>query len=80
MNRIQSNEYYDAIKTYSVYHKDPARAYGFLMDMLQTNKHVPYEKMLYQRVDMFEKTEGCMRFYSGTECILVLLSTLKKKL
>jgi hypothetical protein len=75
MNRIQSNEYFDVVKAYSLDHKDPARVYRFLMDTLQADKQIPYEEMLYQHVDMLEKTEGYIRFYSGTECILVLLFT-----
>lgn len=72
MDKIRSNKYFDAVKTYSGDHKDPAIVYRFLMETLQTDKHLLYEEMLYRRVDMFETVDDCVRFYTGTECTLTL--------
>ena len=74
MQKIQSTEYFDAVKAYVVDHKDPAMVYAFLLNTLWTDKYKLSEKMFYQRVDKFETTEDCVRFYTGTECILVLCS------
>ena len=73
MERIQSNEYFDAVQAYFVDHPDPARVYKFLMDTLQEGEYKLSEEMLYQPVDMLETTDDCVRFYTGTECILVLV-------
>jgi hypothetical protein len=79
VQRIQSNEYFDAIQVYFVDHKDPARVYAFLLNTLWTDKYNLSERMFYQRVDTLETTEDCVRFYIGTECILVLCSQSKKQ-
>ncbi len=72
MKKIQSNEYFDAVQMYFVAHKDPATVYAFLLNTLWTDKYKLSNGMFYQRVDKFEMTEDCVRFYTGTECILVL--------
>ena len=74
MQKIQSTEYFDAVKAYVVDHKDPAMVYAFLLNTLWTDKYKLSEKMFYQRVDTLEKADDCMCFYTGTECILVLSS------
>jgi hypothetical protein len=79
MKRIQSNEYFDAVREYFVDHKDPSRVYAFLLNTLWADKYKLSEKMFYERVDTLETTNDCVRFYTGTECVLVLCSTLKDK-
>ena len=74
MGRIESNEYFDAVQAYFVDHKEPARVYKFLLDTLREDEYKLSKEMLYQSVDMLEVTDGCMLFYTGTECILVLCS------
>ena len=74
MQKIQSTKYLDAVKAYVVDHKDPAMVYAFLMNTLWKDKYKLSDKMFYQRIDMLEKTDNCMRFYTGAECILVLYS------
>jgi len=74
VQKIQSTKYLDAVKAYVVDHKDPAMVYAFLMNTLWKDKYKLSDKMFYQRIDMLEKTDNCMRFYIGTECILVLYS------
>ena len=78
MDKIQSKKYFNAVKTYSSGNDDPAIIYRFLMDLLQTDKHIPYEEMLYRHVDTFEATDNCMHFYTGTECTLAICSQQKK--
>lgn len=78
MEIIQSNEYFAAVKAYSVDHKDPARVYKFLLDTLREDEYKLSEEMLYQHVDMLETTDDCMRFHTGEECILVLCSQPEK--
>jgi len=74
VERIESNKYYDAVKTYFVEHKDPASVYAFLLNKLWADKYKLSQKMYYQRVDMFKMADNCVRFYTGTECDLVLFS------
>ena len=77
MERIQSDEYFAAVKAYFVDHKDPARVYKFLLDTLQEDEYKLSEDIINQSVDMLETTAGCVRFYVGTECILMLCSNPK---
>jgi len=74
VQKIQSTEYFDAVKAYFVDHKDPAMVYAFLMNTLWADKYKLSDKMFYQRVDTLKKTDDCVGFYTGTECILVLYS------
>ena len=77
MERIQSDEYFAAVKAYFIDHHDPARVYKFLLDTLREDEYKLSEEMLYRSVDTLETTDGCMRFYTGTECILMLCSNPK---
>ncbi len=79
MQKIQSTEYFGAVKAYFVDHKDPAMVYAFLLNTLWTDKYKLSEKMFYHRVDKLEKTDDFIRFYTGTECILVLYSQKEKQ-
>ncbi len=76
MERIQSNKYYDAVKAYFADHKDPAMVYAFLLNKLWKDKYILSQRMYYQRVNMLKMTDNCVRFYTGTECDLVLCSNL----
>jgi hypothetical protein len=78
MERIQSNEYFDAVQAYFVDHKEPYRVYKFLLDTLREDEYKLPDEMFYQHVDMLETTEDCMRFCIGTECFLVLCSQPEK--
>jgi hypothetical protein len=77
MERIQSDEYFAAVKAYFIDHYDPARVYKFLLDTLREDEYKLSEEMLYRSVDTLETTDGCMRFYTGTECIFMLCSNPK---
>ena len=77
MERIQSDEYFAAVKAYFIDHKDPGRVYKFLLDTLIEDEYKPSEEILYRSVDTLETTDSCMRFYTGTECILMLCSNPK---
>lgn len=79
MKRIESNEYFDVVQEYFANHKDPARIYAFLLNTLWTDKYKLSEKMFYERVDTLEMEEDSVRFYTGTDCILVLCSNPKKQ-
>ena len=74
MKRIESNEYFNAVKEYFVDHEVPARVYKFLMDTLREDEYKLSDDLLYQSIDTLENTDDCMRFCSGSECILVLCS------
>ena len=74
MKRIESNEYFDAVKEYFAEHQVPSRVYKFLLDTLRENEYKLSDDLLYQSVDTLEITEDCFRFCSGIECILVLCS------
>lgn len=74
VKRIESSKYYNAVKAYFVENKDPAKVYAFLLNRLWKDKYELSQKMYYQRVDMLEMTDNCIRFYTGTECDLVLCS------
>jgi len=77
MERIKSDKYFAAVKAYFIDHQDPARVYKFLLDKLREDEYNPSEEILYRSVDALETTDGCMRFYTGTECILMLYSNPK---
>jgi hypothetical protein len=79
VEKIQSNKYYYAARKYFVDHKDPSMVYAFLLNTLWADKYKLPEKMFYERVDMLETTDACVRFYTGTECVLVLYSNLKNE-
>ncbi len=72
MERVQSNEYFGAVQSYFVDHKDPAMVYTFLLNTLWADKYKLPDKLFYQRVDMLKMTNDCLCFYTGTECVLVL--------
>ena len=74
MKRIESNEYFDAVKEYFLEHQVPARVYKFLLDMLREDEYKLSDDLIYRNIDTLETTEDCFRFCVGTECILVLCS------
>ena len=74
MKRIESNEYFDAVQEYFADHKMPSRVFKFLVNILKADKYKLPDDLLYQSVDTLETTEDCMRFSTGSECILVLCS------
>ena len=78
MERIESNEYFDAVKEYFADHKMPSRVYKFLLDTLREDEYKLSKEMLYHSVDTLETTDDCMRFCTGTECVLVLCSEPEK--
>lgn len=78
MEKIQSNKYHYAVRTYFADHKDPSMVYAFLLNALWADKYKLPEKMFYERVDKLETTDDSVRFYTGTECVLVLYPNLKK--
>ena len=78
MKRIESNEYFDAVKSYFAGNREPARVYRFLLGTLREDYNKVSEDMLYQIVDILETTDNCMRFCAGTECILFLCSEPEK--
>jgi hypothetical protein len=78
VQRIQSNEYFDAVQAYFADHKMPSGVYKFLLDTLKEDEYKLSEDMLYQSIDTLETTDNCMRFCAGTECILVLCSEPRK--
>jgi len=39
MERIQSDEYFDAVQAYFVDHKEPYRVYKFLLDTLREDEY-----------------------------------------
>jgi hypothetical protein len=47
MKRIESKEYFNAVKEYFVDHKTPSRIYKFLMDTLREDKYKLSENLLY---------------------------------
>jgi hypothetical protein len=65
MKRIESNEYFDAVKKYFVEHQVPARVYKFLLDTLREDDYKLSDDKLYQSVDTLETTDDCMRFCTG---------------
>jgi hypothetical protein len=78
MKRIESDEYFDAVKQYFVEHQVPSRVYKFLLDTLREDEYKLSDDLLYQSVDTLEITEDCSRFCTGIECILVLCSEPEK--
>ena len=78
MERIESNEYFDAVKEHFAEQQVPARVYKFLLDTLREDEYKLSDDLLYHSVDTLEMTEDCFRFCSGSECILVLCSEPKK--
>ena len=78
VRNVKSNEYFNAVKEYFADHEVQARVYKFLMDTLQEDEYKLSDDLLYQSVDTLETTDECMRFCSGSECILVLCSEPRK--
>jgi hypothetical protein len=78
MKRIESNEYFDAVKKYFVEQQVPSRVYKFLLNTLREDDYELSDDILYQSVDMLKTTACCMRFSAGTECVLVLCSEQEK--
>ena len=74
MKRIESDEYFDAVKEYFAEQQVPARVYKFLLDTLREDEYKLSDDLLYQSVDTLETTDDCMRFCAGTECVLALCS------
>jgi hypothetical protein len=60
VERIQSNEYFDAVQEYFADHKMPSRVYKFLMDTLREDKYKLSEDLLYMNVDTLETTDDCI--------------------
>jgi len=56
----------------------PSRVYKFLLDTLREDEYKLADDLLYQIVDTLETTDDCMRFCTGTECVLVLCSEPEK--
>jgi len=79
VERIESNEYFNAVKEYFADHKMPSRVYKFLLDTLRENEFKLSSDLIYQIADTLETTDDCMRFCVGTECILVLCSQMEKQ-
>lgn len=78
MKRIESSEYFDAVQECFADNKMPSRVYRFLLDMLRENKYILSDDLLDSDIDMLETTDNCMRFYSDTDCILILCSKPEK--
>jgi hypothetical protein len=78
VQRIQSNEYFDAVKSYFADNREPARVYRFLLGTLREDNYKLSDDLLYRNVDTLETTDGCFRFCAGTECVLVLCSEPEK--
>jgi hypothetical protein len=78
MKRIESNEYFDAVKAYFAENEIPARVYKFLQDTLRENEYKLSDDLLDMSVDILEITDDCFRFCAGTECVLVLCSESRK--
>jgi hypothetical protein len=74
VKRIESNEYFNAVKKYFDDNREPARVYRFLLGTLREEDYKLSDDLLYRSVDTLETTDDCMRFCAGTECILVLCS------
>ena len=74
MKRIQSNEYFDAVKEYFADHKVPSSVYRFLPNLLREDDCKLSDGLLFQNIDTLETTDDCFRFYTGSEVILVLCS------
>ena len=45
---------------------------------LREDEYKLSDDMFYERVDMLETTNDCVRFYTGTECVLALYSNPKR--
>ena len=78
MKRIESDEYFDAVKEYFVEHQVPSRVYKFLLDTLREDEYKLSDDLLYQSVATLETTEDFFHFCTGIECILVLCSEPEK--
>lgn len=74
MKRIESNEYFKAVKEYFADNKEPARAYRFLLNTLREDNFKLSEDLIYINIDTLETADDCFRFCSGAECVLVLCS------
>ena len=74
MKRIESNEYFNAVKKYFDDNREPARVYRFLLGTLREGDYKLPDDLLYRSVDTLETTGGCFRFCEGSECILELCS------
>ena len=78
MKRIESNEYFNAVKKYFDDNREPARVYRFLLGTLREDDYKLSDDLLYRSVDTLETTNDCMRFCEGSECVLVLCSEPRK--
>ena len=47
MKRIQSSEYFDAVRDYFIEHKMPSGVYKFLMDTLREDEYKPSDDLFY---------------------------------
>lgn len=78
MKRIESQEYFDAVRAYFADHKEPAWVYAFLLNTLWKDNYKLPDKMFYERVNALKPAENCFCFYTGSEVILVLCSEPRK--
>jgi hypothetical protein len=74
VKRIESNEYFDAVQAYFAEHRVPERVYMFLLGTVRKEDYKISDDLLYRSIDTLETTENCLRFGTGTECVLVLCS------
>jgi hypothetical protein len=78
VERIESNEYFNAVIKYFADNRESARVYRFLLKTLRGDEYKISDDLLYQSIDTLETTDDCMRFCVGTECVLVLCSKMVK--
>jgi hypothetical protein len=78
VKRIESNEYFEAVQAYFAEHRVPDRVYRFLLGTLREDDYKVSEDMLYHSVDTLETTDDCIRFCTGSDCVIVLCSEPKK--
>jgi len=72
VKRIESNEYFEAVKEYFADNREPAKVYRFLLGALREDNYKLPDDLLYRSIDTLETTGGCFRFCEGSECILEL--------
>ena len=79
MERIQSDEYFDAVKAYFVDHKEPYRVYKFLLDTLREDEYKLSEDIINQSVDVLETKPVACAFASAQSVFLFCAHNLKNK-
>ena len=70
MKRIESNEYFEAVKEYFADSQMPSRMYKFLLDTLREDEYKLSDDLLYMSVDTLETTDNCMRFWLAQSAFL----------